>query len=130
MDVYQDPLRSPEERARDLCAKLTLREKVGQLNQRLYGFDSYVRQGDSLSLSDAFMQEVQRFGGLGTLYGLYRADPWSNKDWDSGIPGQFGARAYNLVQRYVMEHSRIPIPVLMSSECPHGHQALGAICCR
>ena len=27
-------------------------------------------------------------------------------------------------QRYVLEHSRLRIPVLMSTECPHGHQAL------
>ena len=33
--------------------------------------------------------------------------------------------AYNTVQKYVVSHSRFGIPVLMSSECPHGHQALG-----
>ena len=33
-------------------------------------------------------------------------------------------KAYNQVQRYVLEHSRLGIPVMMSSECPHGHQAL------
>ena len=27
-------------------------------------------------------------------------------------------------QRYVLEHSRLRIPVLMSAECPPGHQAL------
>lgn len=30
-----------------------------------------------------------------------------------------------MVQHYVMEHSRLGIPMMMSSECPHGHQALG-----
>ncbi len=33
-------------------------------------------------------------------------------------------RAYNLAQRYVIEHSRFGIPMLLSTECPHGHQAL------
>ena len=34
-------------------------------------------------------------------------------------------RAYNMVQKYVVNNSRFGIPVLMSTECPHGHQALG-----
>ena len=39
--AYKDPSVSPEERAKDLMGKMTLREKVGQLNQRLYGFNIY-----------------------------------------------------------------------------------------
>ena len=58
------------------------------------------------------------------LYGLYRADPWANKDYTTGLTGVNAIRAYNLAQRYVLEHSRFGIPMLMSSECPHGHQAL------
>ena len=38
---------------------------------------------------------------------------------------ELSAKAYNMVQHYVMEHSRFGIPMMMSSECPHGHQALG-----
>ncbi len=125
MIPYQDQRLSPTERARDLCARLTLREKVGQLNQRLYGFDSYIREGDKLAPSEAFVQEVRRFGGLGTLYGLYRADPWSKRTFETGLNGKMTARAYNLLQDYVLKHSRLQIPMLLSSECPHGHQALG-----
>ena len=33
-------------------------------------------------------------------------------------------QAYNQLQKYVIEHSRLGIPFLLSSECPHGHQAL------
>ncbi len=28
------------------------------------------------------------------------------------------------MQEYVLEHSRLRIPALLSTECPHGHQAL------
>ena len=69
-------------------------------------------------------QEVERYSGLGTLYGLYRADPWSGKDFTTGLDGALAPKARNQVQRYVLEHSRLRIPVLMSTECPHGHQAL------
>lgn len=104
---------------------MTLREKVGQLNQQLYGFNCYVRNGCEIELTDEFKSHVKKWSGLGTLYGFYRADPWSNKDFDSGILPLMAAKAYNKVQRFVIENSRLKIPALMSSECPHGHQALG-----
>ncbi|MCR5681988.1 MAG: glycoside hydrolase family 3 C-terminal domain-containing protein [Clostridiales bacterium] len=122
---YENPALSPAERAADLTARLTLREKVGQLNQRLHGFDSYTRDGDKFALSEEFLREVERWGGLGFLYGLYRADPWSAKDFTNGLVGTAASRIYNEVQRTVMAHSRFGIPVLLCEESPHGHQALG-----
>lgn len=121
---FQNSKLSPQERAHDLCARLTSREKAGQLNQRLYGFQSVRREGERLTLDEAFQNEVLHFGGLGTLYGLYRADPWSGRDRENGLYGENAVRAYNLAQRFVVEHSRFGIPMLVSSECPHGHQAL------
>lgn len=121
---FRDSTLSPAERAADLLSRLTLREKVGQVNQRLYGFNSYARTGDRVELSEDFQKEVERWGGLGVLYGLYRADPWADKDYATGLTGDTAVRAYNLAQRYVIEHSRFGIPMLLSTECPHGHQAL------
>ena len=123
-EKFRDSTLSPAERAADLLSRLTLREKVGQLNQRLYGFNSYTRTGDRVELSEDFQKEVERWGGLGVLYGLYRADPWADKDYATGLTGDTAVRAYNLAQRYVIEHSRFGIPMLLSTECPHGHQAL------
>lgn len=123
-EIYKDPAKSPEERAADLLSKMTLREKVGQLNQRLYGFSIY-EYNPEFALTDEFKEEVEKWGGLGTLYGLYRADPWSGKTEENGITPEKSMDAFNEVQRYVIEHSRLGIPVLMSTECPHGHQALG-----
>lgn len=125
MNPYQDVSLAPAERARDLLDRLTLREKVGQLNQRLYGFQSVQRSGDTLSINEETLAEIRHFGGLGTLYGLYRADPWSGRTQDNGITPELAAKAYNLVQRAVLEQSRFGIPALLSEECPHGHQALG-----
>lgn len=124
MEKYKDRTLSPKERAADLLERLSLTEKVGQLNQRLYGFRVCMRKDDQLTLSNEFCQEVERFGGLGVLYGLYRADPWSGRNYENGLTGAYVVQAYNMVQKYVVEHSRFGIPALMSSESPHGHQAL------
>lgn len=115
---------SPEERAIDLLGKMTIKEKVGQLNQKLFGFSIYTKNGDTVEFNDDFKNEVEKWGGIGVLYGLYRADPWSGKDFSDGLYGASAIEAYNAAQKYVMEHSRLGIPMLMSSECPHGHQAL------
>lgn len=125
MKAYQNPSLPAEERAKDLLGKMTLKEKVGQLNQRLYGFRIYERKGETFTLTDEFKEEVEQMGGLGVLYGLYRADPWADKDEETGIVLELSAKVYNMVQHYVLEHSRLGIPMMMSSECPHGHQALG-----
>lgn len=124
MEKYLDASLSPRERAEDLLSKMTIQEKVGQLNQRLYGFRIYERNGDEFTLTDEFKQEVARFGGLGVLYGLYRADPWADKDETTGITKELTKKAFNMVQQYILEHSRLKIPMMMSTECPHGHQAI------
>lgn len=124
MNAYQNPALPPEKRAEDLLSRMTLREKVGQLNQRLYGFAIYERNGEEITFTRELKYEVERYSGLGTLYGLHRADPWSGRDFDTGLEGSLSVRARNQLQAYVMEHSRLGIPVLFSTECPHGHQAL------
>ena len=124
MYPYQDKTLSPELRAEDLVSRMELREKVGQLTQRLYGWQAFEKNGEELTLSQIYKDEVDRYSGLGTLYGLHRADPWSGKDFSTGLTGTLSTRAANMIQKYAIEHSRFGIPVLLSSECPHGHQAL------
>ncbi|MCI6851877.1 MAG: beta-glucosidase, partial [Clostridiales bacterium] len=124
MYPYQNPSLSPEERAQDLLSRMTLDEKVGQLSQRLYGFRCFTREGDEITLTDEFREEVARYSGLGALYGLHRADPWSGRTFETGLDGALSPKAANMVQKYVISHSRLGIPVLLSTECPHGHQAL------
>ena len=111
MKAYQDASLAPVRRAKALLEEMTLAEKIGQLNQRLYGFRIYERKcvngEDTIELSEEFCQEVEKYSGLGVLYGLYRADPWADKDYETGLTGVLSKKAYNQVQRYVLEHSRL-----------------------
>ncbi|MCL2392985.1 MAG: beta-glucosidase, partial [Oscillospiraceae bacterium] len=124
MELFRNSSLPPRERAKDLLSRMTIAEKVGQLNQRLYGFGIYERDNENFRFTEEFEKELNRWGGLGVLYGLFRADPWSARTVENGIPARLAAKAYNLVQKKVIEASRFGIPTLMSTECPHGHQAL------
>ncbi|MEU7246491.1 glycoside hydrolase family 3 N-terminal domain-containing protein [Streptomyces sparsogenes] len=122
--LYRDPSVPVAERVGDLLARMTLTEKVGQVNQRMYGWDAYERTADGHRLTDAFRGEVAAYDGMGALYGLQRADPWSGVGFADGITAEDGARVADAVQRHVMENTRLGIPVLLVEEVPHGHQAL------
>ncbi|MFL5999828.1 MAG: glycoside hydrolase family 3 N-terminal domain-containing protein [Streptomyces sp.] len=123
--LHRDPTAPVDARVRDLLSRMTLREKVGQLNQRMYGWDAYRRTGDGgFELTEALHAETDRFEGLGALYGLQRADAWSGVDHGSGPGAQDGAALAELVQRHVMGRSRLGIPALFVEEVPHGHMAL------
>ncbi|KMS68240.1 beta-glucosidase [Streptomyces viridochromogenes] len=122
---YRDRAAPVEARVRDLLSRMTLREKAGQLNQRMYGWDAYRRTPDGgFELTDALYAETDRFEGLGALYGLQRADAWSGVDHTNGPGAEDGAALAELVQRHVVERSRLGIPALFVEEVPHGHMAL------
>ncbi|WP_155059327.1 glycoside hydrolase family 3 N-terminal domain-containing protein [Streptomyces blattellae] len=104
---------------------MTLREKAGQLNQRMYGWDAYRRTPDGrFELTDALHAETERFAGLGALYGLLRADAWSGVDLTSGAGAADSAALADLVQCHIVQSSRLGIPALFVEEVPHGHMAL------
>lgn len=125
---YQDPELTIRERVADLLSRMTVAEKVGQVNQHLYGWECYEKQSDgNVRLTEKFKEHVEWGGGLGALYGLFRADPWSKVGFDNGIAPEDSWRLVNQVQEYVMSRSRWQIPALIVEECPHGHQGLGGV---
>lgn len=109
-----------------LIDSMSFTQKVGQLNQRLFGWKSVERNAAGrLVASDELKQEIDRWGGLGALYGLLRADPWSGQHWGNGIRPEERPEAVAVVQQTVLERGAHDIGVLLSEEAPHGHQALG-----
>lgn len=109
-----------------LIASMSFREKVGQLNQRLLGWKTVRRDASGrLVATDELKREIDRWGGLGVLYGLMRADPWSGQHWGNGIRPEERGEAVALIQNTVLERGAHGVGVLLSEEAPHGHQALG-----
>ncbi|MGM0882170.1 MAG: glycoside hydrolase family 3 N-terminal domain-containing protein [Bacillota bacterium] len=121
---YKDSSLPITVRVEDLLKKMTLNEKIGQLLQP-FGWKTYTKQNGTVSLSEAFQEQVKN-GGVGSLYGVLRADPWTEVTLENGLSPEEGAKAINDIQRYVIENSRLGIPILFGEECSHGHMAIGA----
>ncbi len=124
MDRYLNRDLDSKARAKDLLDRLNVKEKVGQLNQSLYGFRSFDLEDGEAKLTEEFHAACKEFGGLGTLYGLYRADPWTERSFDNGLDRRQMVSLYNEVQEAVMSASRFKIPALFSQEAPHGPNQL------
>ena len=117
------------EKAKELVKKMTLNEKVGQLAQRPWGFNTYTRdENGEIVLTEEFKQYVLRFGGIGMLYGFFRSDPWSRRGYKTGgIVAAEREKAYNILQKFVVENTRLGIPVLLAGDAPHGRQILDSV---
>ncbi|WP_418990929.1 glycoside hydrolase family 3 N-terminal domain-containing protein [Alistipes sp.] len=123
-DKWRDASLAPRQRAALLVREMTLDEKLGQLRSP-YGWEMYSRTGDTVQLTEAFRKAVCE-EHIGMLWGTFRADPWTQKDLRTGLTPLTGARLANRMQRYVVEHSRLGIPLFLAEEAPHGHMAIGA----
>ena len=122
--IYKDASRSTAERVDDLLAKMTLEEKLGQLICPL-GWPMYEKTSDStVVISDAYRAFIQeRHGGM--LWATFRADPWTRKTLETGLNPRLAVKAYNALQRYAVDSTRLGIPVFLAEEAPHGHMAIG-----
>ncbi len=122
--TYKDPSRPSAERAQQLLGLMTLEEKAAQLVQP-FGWQAYEHTDGEITLKEDFKRQVAETG-IGSLYGMLRADPWTGVTLASGLSPRQGAEAVNALQRYAIENSRLGIPVLIGEECSHGHMAIGA----
>ena len=122
--LYKDARRSAEERADDLIKRMTVEEKLGQLLCPL-GWPMYEKvSADSVTISDAYRDFIQNQHG-GMLWAVFRADPWTKKTLENGLDPTLAAKAYNALQRYAMDSTRLGIPIILAEEAPHGHMAIG-----
>ncbi len=107
--IYKSPEYSPEERAEDLLSRMTLREKIAQLDMK-FGSNYCTKQdpADSCSVSpdsDYFWDKLKADfpDGLGYLHDNYSVPAVMNK-----------------LQKFFIENSRLGIPVIFTGEALHG----------
>ena len=120
---YKNPTLPVETRVADLLSRMTLEEKVGQLLCPL-GWEMYEIKGNDVLPSDKFKQFIKD-RNAGMLWATYRADPWTKKTLATGLNPALAAKAGNALQKYVMENTRLGIPLFLAEEAPHGHMAIG-----
>lgn len=120
---YRDASLPVEQRVGDLLSRMTLEEKVGQLRCTL-AWNYYEIKGNKVVPSAEFVKDLTD-GHIGMLWATYRADPWTRKSLANGLTPTLAAKAGNALQKYVIEHTRLGIPLFLAEEAPHGHMAIG-----
>ncbi|MGV8826678.1 MAG: glycoside hydrolase family 3 N-terminal domain-containing protein [Breznakibacter sp.] len=121
--LYKNAKQPVDLRVKDLIGRMTLEEKVGQMLCPL-GWEMYEKKGVDVIHSAKFEQFVKG-RHIGMLWAVYRADPWTRKTLENGLNPELAAKAGNALQRYVMDNTRLGIPIFLAEEAPHGHMAIG-----
>lgn len=116
MEKYKDITLSPAERAEDLISKMTLEEKVAQMDMiRGVELATKVHEAHFCAVdenSDFFWDKVKEsFGdrGMGFVHDVYSVPAVLNK-----------------LQRYLVEETRLGIPCIFTGEALHGLSYPGA----
>nr|WP_321459748.1 glycoside hydrolase family 3 N-terminal domain-containing protein [uncultured Cohaesibacter sp.] len=120
-DLYKDTNASPESRAEDLLSRMTLEEKIGQMHA-VWLFlnengEHRVRSDQFTGESDADSLRQMLGRGLGQI-----TRPLGTRSID---PAE-GVRALNALQKFMLEETRLGIPVMSHEECLSGLMIKGA----
>ncbi|MEC8883841.1 MAG: glycoside hydrolase family 3 N-terminal domain-containing protein, partial [Bacteroidota bacterium] len=121
--VYKNAQAPIEDRVNDLVERMTIEEKVGQLTT-LLGWKMYTKTGNSVKASEALKGAIAT-QKIGALWGVMRADPWTQKTLSNGLNPELAAKATNAIQKVAVEESRLGIPLFLAEEAMHGHMAIG-----
>ena len=121
--IYQNNQYSVEERTQDLLNRMTLDEKLGQLLCPM-GWEMYEKDGKVVRVSGTF-KNMQKEKQPGMYWATFRADPWTQKNLKTGLSPKQAAEAANALQQYLINNSRLGIPIFFAEEAAHGHMAIG-----
>jgi beta-glucosidase len=118
--AYKNPKLSVDQRVADLLARMTLEEKLAQI--------------DSAWENRAFQREAQPFivdekgvflpdaAKITLKNGIGQVSRPSENPGGNGGPREM-AELTNAIQKWVKENTRLGIPVMFHEECLHGHAA-------
>lgn len=106
---YKNPSLSVEQRVADLLARMTLEEKVAQ-TQALWQKKALITDANGNFAPEKAAAVLQ--------YGMGQITRPSEKKGPREM-----AEFTNAIQRWVMTHTRLGIPVMFHEECLHGHAA-------
>ena len=108
---YKNPSLPVEQRISDLISRMTLVEKIRQLDMyrgsEIADIDEYSHQS---ALSTTKMEKVIQSAGIGSVRNLYPTSPVLT----------------NEIQKFAITRTRLGIPILMIEEGLHGYNAKGA----
>ena len=113
--TYLDPVLSVDQRMKDLISRMTLDEKVSQM--LCVWLDKPATLVDENGKFDLEKAKKSFSSGLGQVGRL--------SDAGGGLSSRQNAELANDIQKFFMESSRLPVPVVMHEECLHGHAAVG-----
>ncbi|RZL43118.1 MAG: beta-glucosidase, partial [Pedobacter sp.] len=94
---YKNPKLPIPERVKDLIARMTLEEKIGQLNV-LLGWEMYDKN-ETITASAKFKDAVLK-QHIGIFWATLRADPWTKKTIANGLDPYNASVATNALQKW------------------------------
>ena len=115
---YMNPRLSTEERMNDLISKMEMREKVAVLCTTA-GFKMYEIRDGEVHVTKDLEELYAKFPECG-LGSFFRADWYSGRNLRTGLRPEMMIKAYNAMQRYAVEKTRLGIPLTLA-----GGQMLG-----
>ncbi len=105
--TYKNPNASIDARVADLLSKMTLEEKVMQLNAASIRKSAAVEEGVE-PIEKSIEEQIKN--GIGFIENTF----------DQRLPEQSVAMV-NSLQKYLKEKTRLGIPAIIGTECLHGH---------
>ena len=120
-EIYKDCTRSPEKRADDLLARMTIEEKIGQMRAIWLVLDPdgnhMVRKFENSNEADPQKLKAMLSNGLGQI---------SRSIGTLNVDASIGVRGLNQLQKFLVEETRLGIPAISHEEALSGLMIKGA----
>lgn len=114
--IYKDPKAPIEQRVEDLLGRMTLEEKVGQMNQ-LVGIEHFKENSATMSAADLATNTANAFYPGATVKDM---EEWTRKGLVSSFLHVLTMEEANYLQRLNMQ-SRLQIPLIIGIDAIHGN---------